>query len=78
NDLETDASYQSLVDAIIAMAHSLQLEIVAEGVENEEQLDFLRKRDVRIIQGYFFSPPVPAEDFRALLKTSQAKARILS
>ena len=67
-DLEADQNSQALVDAIIAMAHSLKLEIVAEGVENEKQLNFLRQRDVRIIQGYFFSPPVPAEKFRALLQ----------
>ncbi|MGB3211236.1 MAG: EAL domain-containing protein [Desulforhopalus sp.] len=66
-DLEEDENNKALVDAIIAMAHSLNLEIVAEGVENEKQLSFLRKRGVNIIQGYLFSPPVPAADFRALL-----------
>jgi EAL domain-containing protein (putative c-di-GMP-specific phosphodiesterase class I) len=67
-DLETDQNNKALVDAIIAMAHSLNLEIVAEGVENEQQRDYLRHRDVKIIQGYFFSPPVPAEKFRDLLR----------
>ena len=67
-DLETDQNSKVLVDAIIAMAHSLELEIVAEGVENEVQLDFLRQRNVKIVQGYLFSPPVPAEKFRSLLK----------
>ena len=67
-DLEKDQNSQALVNAIIAMAHSLDLEVVAEGVENEEQLDFLRKRDVKIIQGYLFSHPVSAEEFRALLQ----------
>jgi diguanylate cyclase (GGDEF)-like protein len=68
HNLEEDQNSQTLVDAIIAMAHSLEMEIVAEGVENEKQLDFLRKRDVKLIQGYLFSPPVPAEKFRALLQ----------
>ena len=68
NDLQENESNRGLVEAIIAMAHSLKLEIVAEGVEDEEQLDFLRRRDVNIIQGYFFSPPVPAEKFHALLQ----------
>lgn len=67
-DLQENESNRGLVEAIIAMAHSLKLDIVAEGVENEEQLAFLRRRDVNIIQGYFFSPPVPAEKFRALLQ----------
>lgn len=67
-DLEIDQNHKALVDAIIAMAQSLKLDIVAEGVENENQLNYLRKRDVSIIQGYLFSPPVPAEKFRILLK----------
>lgn len=69
-DLEVDQNNKALVDTIIAMAHSLKLEIVAEGVENEEQLNFLRQRDVKIIQGYLFSPPVPLEKFRALLQNN--------
>jgi EAL domain-containing protein (putative c-di-GMP-specific phosphodiesterase class I) len=68
HDLEEDQNNKVLVDAIIAMAHSLKLGIVAEGVETEEQLDFLRQRDVTIMQGYFFSPPVPAEKFQVLLQ----------
>ena len=67
-DLEKDKNCRALVEAIIAMAHSLKLEIVAEGVEDENLLDFLRRRDVRIIQGYLFSPPVPADKFCALLQ----------
>jgi EAL domain-containing protein (putative c-di-GMP-specific phosphodiesterase class I) len=70
-DLEIDQNHKTLVDAIIAMAQSLKLEIVAEGVENENQLQYLRERDVGIIQGYLFSPPVPAQEFRALLKKSR-------
>lgn len=69
-DLEINPNSRALVDAIIAMANSMNLEIVAEGVENEMQLDFLRKRGVRIIQGFYFSPPVPAETFKALLQCS--------
>lgn len=68
HDLEVDQSSKALVDAIISMAHSLNLEIVAEGVENEQQLGYLRQRNVKIIQGFLFSPPVPAEEFRALLQ----------
>lgn len=68
HDLEIDQNNKALVDAIIAMAHSLNLEVVAEGVENERQLEYLRERHVRIIQGYFFSPPIPANKLRALLE----------
>ena len=76
-DLETDKSSRSLVDAIIAMAHSLELKIVAEGVENEQQLIFLHQRNVNIIQGYLFSPPVPAEKFRVLVQEMPSIVRQL-
>jgi diguanylate cyclase (GGDEF)-like protein/PAS domain S-box-containing protein len=66
-DLMENENSKALVEAIIAMAKSLKLEMVAEGVENIEQLDFLRQHDVLIVQGYFFSKPVPADKFRELL-----------
>ncbi len=67
-DLTVDTHSEALVEAIIAMAGGLGLDIVAEGVENRQQLEFLYKRGVHIIQGYYFSPPVAAAEFRALLK----------
>jgi diguanylate cyclase (GGDEF)-like protein len=56
----------TIVKTIIAMAHNLGLEVIAEGVENEHQLSFLEEHECDIVQGYFFSPPVPAEDFLSL------------
>ena len=67
-DLDAHNSHRVLVDTIIAMAHSLKLEVVAEGVETQQQLDYLRARNVDIIQGYLYSPPLPADEFRSLLK----------
>lgn len=57
----------ALCKAIIAMADSLGLNVIAEGVETQAQLDFLRDSGVSLVQGYYFSPPVPREDFLALL-----------
>ncbi len=57
----------AIVEAIIAMAHSLQLKVVAEGVETREQLDFLRKLDCDQIQGYYFSKPIPSNEVVMLL-----------
>lgn len=67
-DMMENQYNMSLVDTIIAMAKTLGLCLVAEGVETKDQLEFLRKREVEIIQGYLFSPAVPATEFRALLE----------
>ncbi|MFI3158492.1 MAG: EAL domain-containing protein [Methylococcaceae bacterium] len=53
---------------IIAMGHILGFKVLAEGVETQEQLDFLRKKGCDAYQGYFTSRPVPAEDFAELLR----------
>ena len=57
------------------MAHSLGLEIVAEGVETETQLSFLKENGCDIVQGYAIAPPLPAEEFeRFLLRRREAAA----
>ncbi len=58
---------RSIVTAIIALAHSLQLQVTAEGVEDDSQLTFLAEKGCDMVQGYLFSKPVPAEAFRYLL-----------
>jgi diguanylate cyclase (GGDEF)-like protein/PAS domain S-box-containing protein len=58
--------------AIIAMAHSLRLTVIAEGVETEAQLAFLLARGCDEIQGYFFSKPLPEEQFVELLGSTQS------
>ncbi len=57
----------AIASAIIAMAHTLRMKVVAEGVETEAQLHFLRNRHCDQMQGYYFSKPVPAADFAAML-----------
>jgi EAL domain-containing protein (putative c-di-GMP-specific phosphodiesterase class I) len=66
-DVAIDRDDAAIVDAIIQMAHSLQLEVVAEGVESEQQLDFLRKHGCDYAQGHLFGDPVTAEEFGTLL-----------
>jgi diguanylate cyclase (GGDEF)-like protein/PAS domain S-box-containing protein len=58
----------SIVSATIAMAHKLGKNIIAEGVETEAQMAFLRRHDCDEMQGYLFSRPVPAAEFAALLR----------
>jgi diguanylate cyclase (GGDEF)-like protein/PAS domain S-box-containing protein len=60
----------SIVDAIISMAHSLRLEVVAEGVEDQDQLNCLRRLKCDTVQGYLFSRPLPAADVAALLRSN--------
>jgi diguanylate cyclase len=58
----------SIVQAIISLAHSLRLKVVAEGVETPQQLEFLRSLGCDQYQGFHFSPPVPATRFGELLR----------
>lgn len=66
-DLATDSSDKAIVRTIIAMAQSLDLDVIAEGVETEEQRQFLLDRNCTHYQGYLFGKPVPIEQFEALL-----------
>ena len=67
-ELGTASDDGEIARAIIAMAHALRLEVVAEGVENTQQLDFMRSFNCDFIQGYYFSRPLSADDFARLLK----------
>jgi len=64
---------EAIVEAIIAMAHSLHLKVVAEGVETKEQFDFLRTHGCDQIQGYYFSKPIPANEIVKLLYKSMTR-----
>jgi EAL domain-containing protein (putative c-di-GMP-specific phosphodiesterase class I) len=75
-DLPRDAEDAAIAKAIIAMAHSLRLAVVAEGVETDQQLAFLRQHGCDLVQGFLFSRPVPAEEFAALLAGPQLKAAV--
>ncbi len=61
-DVTEDASDGAIVRTIIALARHLKLHVVAEGVETEEQLEFLRANSCRFAQGFYFSPAVPADE----------------
>jgi len=71
HDASTDPDDAALVMAIITLAHNLRLKVVAEGVESEEQLKFLHLLRCDEIQGYLFSKPLPADDFKRLLSEGQ-------
>jgi EAL domain-containing protein (putative c-di-GMP-specific phosphodiesterase class I) len=66
-DIQHDPDDAAIVSAIIGLAHSLGFKTIAEGVETQAQLDFLRAHACDDIQGYFYSKPVPADEFARLL-----------
>lgn len=67
-DAINDPNDTGIIRAIVAMAHSLKITVVAEGVEQEAQLEFLQSLGCHLYQGYWHSRPVPLVQFRALLQ----------
>jgi EAL domain-containing protein (putative c-di-GMP-specific phosphodiesterase class I) len=69
HDLNTNNDNKTIVSNTIALAKKLNLKVVAEGVETIEQLAFLKEGHCDMIQGYYYSPPIAADDFIQLLKS---------
>jgi len=67
-DIVTDPNDAAIVQAIAVMAKTLNLKILAEGVETEEQLDFIRKAGCEVYQGYLYSKPIPVQEIVALFQ----------
>jgi len=73
-DITHDPDTAAIVTAIIAMAHSLRLKVIAEGVEFTEQSAFLKKYSCDQMQGYLIKAPVPSDRFVELLATASDEA----
>jgi diguanylate cyclase (GGDEF)-like protein/PAS domain S-box-containing protein len=73
-DIQQDPNDAAIVAAIIAMAHNLQLQVIAEGVETEEQVRFLRKHSCDEMQGFYGSPPLPGREIEPLLRRNREAA----
>jgi diguanylate cyclase len=70
-----DAGYpRNIVAMIVSLAHTLGLKVVAEGVEEDEQLELLRQLGCDQIQGFLVSRPVPSEEVGAMLRACAAQA----
>jgi EAL domain-containing protein (putative c-di-GMP-specific phosphodiesterase class I) len=65
--IDTDRCSAAIIDTMVALAESLSMELVAEGVETFEQAQYLRERGVSGAQGYVFAPPLPGASFKALI-----------
>jgi diguanylate cyclase len=71
-DLTINTKNDAVTVAIIEMAHALKLEVIAEGVETPNELNFLKKNKCDRMQGYLFSPPVPVAEFQSLLTSGKS------
>ena len=72
-NIYADPKDASLVETIITMAHNLNLKVIAEGVETEEQLQFLQQKQCNEAQGYYFSRPISAEGLSGMLEGNLVK-----
>ena len=66
---------ERIVDSVLRLAHALGLRVVAEGVESAEGLEVLRRLGCEVVQGYYFSRPLAAEDFSRWWKQRQSRSR---
>ena len=77
-DVTTDQNDAAIVTTVIAMARGLNLRVIAEGVETEAQLDFLRENECHEFQGFLLSRPVSAAEFEVLVRERQSpQAKVL-
>jgi EAL domain-containing protein (putative c-di-GMP-specific phosphodiesterase class I) len=73
-DLPTNPSDAAIVRAIVSLGHSLDLEVVAEGVERATQLSLLQAEGCDEVQGFYFSKPIPSDDLVTFIDENRAQA----
>jgi sensor c-di-GMP phosphodiesterase-like protein len=64
----TDRNSTTIVETLIDLAHNMRMDVVAEGVENFDQVTYLRERGITAAQGYVFAPPLPGTAFLQLVE----------
>lgn len=77
-DMTTDSDDASIVSAVIDMGRSLNMRVVAEGIQTHDQLQFLKERHCPEGQGYYFAPPIPAEQLMSILSRGTVKHPFLA
>ncbi len=76
-DIRAEQGDASIINAIVAMARGLNLDLIAEGVENRTQLRYLRSQGCSEVQGFIFSDPVPADQVKLMLQQNPFRAMVL-
>ncbi|HIP02836.1 MAG TPA: EAL domain-containing protein, partial [Campylobacterales bacterium] len=76
-NIHADNDDKILTQTIIQMSQNLRLGLIAEGVEKIEHLNFLQEKGCESYQGYFFSKPIPFDEFKALLLSNQIESQEL-
>ena len=71
SDMTSNEEDSTITSIVISLGKCLKLKVIAEGVETKEQLELLREQGCNEIQGYYFSKPLPAEDFLKLLESGK-------
>ena len=66
-DITTNVNDAEMIMSIIALGHSMKLQVLAEGVETREQLTYLKEQGCDEVQGFYFSKPLPANEIERLL-----------
>ncbi|MDF2882487.1 MAG: hypothetical protein K0R54_3044 [Clostridiaceae bacterium] len=75
-DIESDRGKKNITNIIILLARQLGLKVIAEGVEDKYQLDYLKKNNCDMFQGYLMSKPVPEDEFINLMKAEESKSMV--
>ena len=75
-DITKDPTDAAISAAVIRLGHGLNIKVIAEGVETREQLDFLWSQGCDEVQGYYFSKPLPPEEFESFLERHNASALV--
>jgi EAL domain-containing protein (putative c-di-GMP-specific phosphodiesterase class I) len=74
SELKEDHVHQAIINAVIEVAHKMNMLVVAEGVETRDQLTFLHSRGCDEMQGYLFSKPLPSDEFERLVMSMPPSA----
>lgn len=73
--INTERHSQTIIETLLELARTMDMEVIAEGVESFDQVEYLRRKGVHQAQGYVFAPPLPASSYIALVEATDAPAR---